>query len=84
MPTYNLTERTIEDLQREVDRLRGALREIISMCSGQSGTPWKVKELATHALGAPPPARMDAPDGPVCGCGKPSRHESGWCGECVR
>ena len=26
------------------------------------------------------PARMDAPDGPVCGCGRPSRHESGWCG----
>jgi hypothetical protein len=24
---------------------------------------------------------MDAPGGPVCGCGKPSRHESGWCGE---
>ena len=26
------------------------------------------------------PARMDAPGGPVCGCGRPSRHESGWCG----
>lgn len=54
MPTYDLTERTIGDLQREVERLRDTLREIISMCSGQSGTPWKVKELATHTLGAPP------------------------------
>jgi hypothetical protein len=27
--------------------------------------------------------RMDAPEGPQCGCGKPSAHESGWCGtEC--
>jgi hypothetical protein len=29
------------------------------------------------------PYRMDAPDGPVCSCGRPSRHQSGWCGtEC--
>ena len=28
----------------------------------------------------PRPARMDAPDGPICGCGRPSTHESGWCG----
>jgi len=27
-----------------------------------------------------PAARMDAPDGPVCWCGAPSRKESGWCG----
>ena len=27
--------------------------------------------------------RMDAPGGPQCGCGRPSAHESGWCGtEC--
>jgi hypothetical protein len=26
---------------------------------------------------------MAAADGPTCRCGKPSRHESGWCGECV-
>lgn len=23
--------------------------------------------------------RMDAPNGPECACGKPSRHQSGWC-----
>lgn len=23
---------------------------------------------------------MDAPGGPVCSCGRPSKHESGWCG----
>lgn len=23
---------------------------------------------------------LAAPDGPVCACGKPSTHESGWCG----
>lgn len=29
------------------------------------------------------PYRMDAHDGPVCSCGRPSRHQSGWCGtEC--
>lgn len=28
------------------------------------------------------PHQMDAPDGPVCGCGLPSAHESGWCGRC--
>jgi hypothetical protein len=28
------------------------------------------------------PHQMDAPDGPVCGCGLPSTHESGWCGQC--
>lgn len=27
------------------------------------------------------PNRMDAPDGPVCACGKPSVRESGSCGE---
>jgi hypothetical protein len=26
------------------------------------------------------PYNMAAPDGPVCSCGEPSRHESGWCG----
>ena len=26
------------------------------------------------------PNRMDAPDGPICGCGQPSTHEDGWCG----
>lgn len=29
------------------------------------------------------PNRMDAPDGPLCGCGKPSVHESGCCGDCI-
>jgi hypothetical protein len=27
------------------------------------------------------PHRLDGPSGPVCMCGQPSRHESGWCGE---
>lgn len=26
------------------------------------------------------PNVMNAPDGPMCSCGQPSRHESGWCG----
>lgn len=30
-----------------------------------------------------PPHRMDAPDGPVCRCGRPSEHESGACAVCV-
>jgi hypothetical protein len=28
------------------------------------------------------PHQMDAQGGPVCGCGLPSAHESGWCGQC--
>ncbi len=28
------------------------------------------------------PAQMDAPDGPICGCGKPSAYQSGLCAEC--
>ena len=31
----------------------------------------------------PKPHNMAAPNGPECQCGKPSTHESGWCGECV-
>lgn len=27
-------------------------------------------------------AIMDASDGPICGCGETSTHESGWCGTC--
>lgn len=31
-----------------------------------------------------PAARMDAPNGPECACGRPSMHESGWCGtQCI-
>jgi hypothetical protein len=30
----------------------------------------------------PKPANMHAPDGPVCGCGKPSAYQSGLCAEC--
>ena len=30
------------------------------------------------------PACMNAPDGPVCGCGAPSTRESGRCEACVR
>jgi hypothetical protein len=32
--------------------------------------------------GAGRPHQMDAPGVPVCGCGLPSTHESGWCGRC--
>lgn len=42
----------------------------------------KCDDRALAGGGAMAPARMDAPDGPVCGCGNPSRHESGWCGVC--
>lgn len=30
-----------------------------------------------------PGHRMDADGGPQCECGKPSAHESGWCGGCA-
>lgn len=26
--------------------------------------------------------KMDGDDGPVCNCGQPSQHQSGWCGKC--
>lgn len=75
MPTYNLTERTIEDLQREVARLRDALREIIGMCGSQGGIPWRVKERAWAALLPPAPSpHSDTCTGRVhdslgCSCG---------------
>jgi len=50
----------------------------------------KAGELAPGAVWEPVPGRpagpcrgpyqMDAPGGPICSCGRPSRHESGWCG----
>lgn len=43
--------------------------------------PWRATGVPVPA-GMPRPHRMDAPGGPVCGCGQPSRHESGWCGSC--
>ena len=39
--------------------------------------PTTAKPMRPECLG---PYRMDAPGGPVCSCGRPSRHESGWCG----
>ena len=27
--------------------------------------------------------QMDAPEGPICRCGRPSREQSGWCGQCA-
>ncbi len=29
-----------------------------------------------------PAHQLDHPDGPQCRCGKPSKHQSGWCGGC--
>lgn len=36
----------------------------------------------TTAEDVPAAHKMDAAEGPLCACGKPSVHESGWCGEC--
>jgi hypothetical protein len=43
--------------------------------------------VPTHKLSycdCPQPNDMNAPDGPRCGCGMPSVHESGWCGDCAK
>lgn len=40
---------------------------------------WAERDLET-VLGEP--NHMDAPNGPICTCGKPSTRESGWCGKC--
>lgn len=37
----------------------------------------------TTGEAAPAPAQMDAPDGPICGCGMPSAYESGLCSTCA-
>ncbi len=49
----------------------------------QNFTP-PVDEQVTSTIGelGLRPAKMDAPNGPECGCGAPSLHESGWCGVC--
>ena len=43
-------------------------------------------EFPNHDLlpGCGGPYRLDAPGGPVCSCGQPSRHESGWCGRTAK
>ena len=38
------------------------------------------KREAHAAMLELPHHRMDAPGGPVCACGEPSGHPSGWCG----
>jgi hypothetical protein len=35
------------------------------------------------AILAVPHHKLGARGGPVCQCGQPSRHESGWCGQCT-
>lgn len=38
--------------------------------------------VCTNCLGTKiPPNKMDRENGPICGCGKPSKKESGSCGE---
>jgi hypothetical protein len=43
--------------------------------------PWRATGKPER-VDQPRPHVMDAPDGPMCQCGKPSAHESGWCGTC--
>ena len=55
---------------------------------GRSRTPEGKAEIeaggAAETAPDPAPHQMDAVDGPVCSCGRPSAHESGWCGICRR
>lgn len=61
----------------ERDHIAAVLRESTAYTYGNQKTlviPVEAPVLAN---------RMDAPGGPQCGCGRPSAHESGWCGtEC--
>ena len=62
----------LNQLRQEVTTLRG---EVASLRAKQVVTaPPTTVQLGGH--------RMDADGGPVCRCGKPSTHESGWCGAC--
>jgi hypothetical protein len=54
------------------------LSQACSQCPGDK----RVATAEQIAVLLGPPHQMDAPDGPLCRCGQPSRHESGWCGEC--
>lgn len=39
-----------------------------------------LEQLYDDTFGMPVACAMNLPSGPVCACGMPSRHESGWCG----
>lgn len=43
--------------------------------------PWRATGRPER-IDLPRPHVMHGPDGPVCACGKPSTHQSGWCGTC--
>jgi len=65
-------------------------RALLSELALNSGHPvhsrplYKALEALENAplLETPLPHRLDAVGGPECRCGRASRHESGWCGEC--
>lgn len=59
------------------------IREYGSSKVGRGIVEWlqtALTDIETEPAVTLRPAQMDAPGGPVCGCGAPSRHESGWCG----
>jgi hypothetical protein len=56
----------------EVDRRIAAKREAHPDFAGAA--------VNVPAGTAPQESQMDASEGPLCGCGQPSTHESGWCG----
>ena len=57
-------------------------------CDDRYAAPCDCRGFVKRVVTAPPTTvqlgghRMDADGGPVCRCGKPSTHESGWCGAC--
>ena len=66
-------------------RLGPEWREVLRIMTGYLDAYNDDRDAAApRSSGTPAPHRMDAPDGPVCGCGRPSTHASGWCGVCAR
>jgi hypothetical protein len=73
-----------EDVAEHCDGVHGtADAHEFEPAAAPAADPIHEAYLAADEYGQPPApaAETDAPNGPVCGCGRPSRYESGWCGE---
>lgn len=89
---HDIASKRLDAVVRHADAKDGALRDGIAAlecCLNESMVDAIPKaQAALKSLNAAlvnlTPNQMDAPGGPRCACGRPSTHESGWCGTCER
>jgi hypothetical protein len=89
-PTQAEREATERVDRESVQEVEDACRDLVAALVGRDISFGETLPYPASDSDPPPPvdlcdagsrpAIMDSPDGPTCGCGRPSRHESGWCG----